>query len=137
MFSEVSSFSKHSYTFFSSLQAVKPLLANNCGVDEGLINLTSSRSRGWWGLLRLRLGVVYMVDMLAAMNSDQSGAPSRRRCAAVSSTSFGRVLQEILAPLMLHLTVKWLLPDSGKLIGDGVSISLERIKGSIAFHFQF
>jgi hypothetical protein len=36
---------------------------------------------------------------------------------------------------MLVLTVKWILPDSGKKDSDGVSITLERIKDSIVFSF--
>jgi hypothetical protein len=39
--------------------------------------------------------------------------------------------------LMLVLSFKWILPDSGKKVSDGVSITLERIKDSIAFSFLF
>jgi hypothetical protein len=85
----------------------------------------------------MQLGVLYMVDMLPGIISCQSGGPSRQRCAGVSSTSFRENFLEILARLMLVLTFKWILPYSGKKVSDGVSITLERIKDSIAFSFLF
>jgi hypothetical protein len=83
----------------------------------------------------MQLGVLYMVDMLPDIISSQSGGPSRHRCAGVPSTSFREDFLEVLARLMLVLTFKWILPDSGKKVSDGVSITLERIKDLITFHF--
>jgi hypothetical protein len=74
----------------------------------------------------MQLGVLYMVGILPAIISSQSGGHSRHRCACVSSTSFREDFLDILAGLMLLLTVKWILLDSGKKVSDGVSITLER-----------
>jgi hypothetical protein len=76
-----------------------------------------------------------MVHMLPTIISSQSCGPSRHRCAGVSSTSFREDFLDILAGLILLLTVKWILPDSGKKVSDGVSITLERMKDSITFSF--